>query len=220
MMGSAEQFWRVGPALADRGYRAVAVDLPGHGRSPAAAFADLALFAASVVETVGSSPALAIGHSLGGVVLAEALPALRPAKVVYVDVPLSAAAPEEPEDATSVAERFERARAGRTVEGLGIRRPGWSAQDRVVEARAARQFDVGTAVALGRAYAMDPPAHPPAVDVPSLVVRADPSWYVSSERAAELQELGFEVSSIPGAGHSIWYGHFTEFMAALDAWLS
>ncbi|MET7283890.1 hypothetical protein ABZS29_37010 [Kribbella sp. NPDC005582] len=34
MLGSGQQFWRVGPALAARGFRAVAVALPGHGDSP------------------------------------------------------------------------------------------------------------------------------------------------------------------------------------------
>jgi hypothetical protein len=41
---------------------------------------------------------------------------------------------------------------------------------------------------------------------------------VSQSRAEELQKLGFEVRSIPEAGHSIWYGHFADFMTALDGW--
>ncbi|WP_410792093.1 alpha/beta fold hydrolase [Kribbella sp. C-35] len=55
--------------------------------------------------------------------------------------------------------------------------------------------------------------------VPSLVVRADPSRYVSPERARELEEMGFWVRSVPGAGHSVWYGHLDEFMEVLDEWL-
>jgi len=34
-----------------------------------------------------------------------------------------------------------------------------------------------------------------------------------------LAALGFEVRSVPGAGHSIWYGHFAEFMDALEGWI-
>jgi len=33
-----------------------------------------------------------------------------------------------------------------------------------------------------------------------------------------LETLGFEVRSVADAGHSIWYGHFAEFMAALNGW--
>ncbi|MET9317869.1 alpha/beta fold hydrolase [Kribbella sp. NPDC003505] len=222
MMGSAEQFWQVGPALAGRGYRVVAVDLPGHGRSPAAHTADLALFAASVVETVGSPPELALGHSLGAVVLAEALPALRPSRAIYVDVPLSNATPaddpEAQEDADKLTARFTLARDSRTVDALRISRPTWSENDRLVEARAAQRFDVATAVALELAHAKNPPPRPPSADTPSLVIHADPSRFVSQSRATELQKLGFEVRSVPGAGHSIWYGHFADFMTALDGW--
>ncbi|TCC61201.1 hypothetical protein E0H73_18320 [Kribbella pittospori] len=60
---------------------------------------------------------------------------------------------------------------------------------------------------------------PPTAEIPSLVVRAEPSRYVSTARAAELTALGFEVRSVPGAGHSIWYSHFSEFMSALVGWI-
>ncbi|TWD83412.1 alpha/beta hydrolase family protein [Kribbella amoyensis] len=218
MMGCAEQFWQVGPALAELGYRAVALDLPGHGESPSAAAADLGLFASSVVEAVGAEPELAIGHSLGAVVLAEALPALRPSRVVYVDVPLADDRGSSP-SAQELAATFATAKAGRTVEALTISRPEWTDQDRQVEAAAARRFDVGTAVAVELAYAKNPRTRPPGTDRPSLVIRAEPSRYVSAARAAVLRELGFEVRSIAGAGHSVWYGHFPEFMAALDGWV-
>ncbi|RII97423.1 alpha/beta fold hydrolase, partial [Clavibacter michiganensis subsp. insidiosus] len=33
LMGSAESWWRIAPLLAARGYRVLAVDLPGHGLS-------------------------------------------------------------------------------------------------------------------------------------------------------------------------------------------
>jgi pimeloyl-ACP methyl ester carboxylesterase len=214
MLGAGEQFWRVGAALAERGYWAVAVDLPGHGGSPAAPDASVGTFAASVVETVGCEPELAIGHSLGGVVLAEALPALRPDRAVYVDIPLTDDGAQRSAD--DLASGFLTARAGRTVEALRVSKPAWSDRDREVEAAAALQFDVPTAVALELAPR---PSQPPTAEIPSLVVRAEPSRYVSTARAAELTALGFEVRSVPGAGHSLWSSHFDEFMDALEGWI-
>lgn len=51
------------------------------------------------------------------------------------------------------------------------------------------------------------------------MVRADPSDYVSPEAADELRAQGFEVHSVAGAGHCVWFGFFDEFMAALDGWI-
>ena len=73
-------WWRVGPALAGRGWRVVAVDQRGHGRSrridgtmtAAGWAADLA----ATIEGLGPPVAL-VGHSLGGAVAAE-LVAARP----------------------------------------------------------------------------------------------------------------------------------------------
>ena len=49
----------------------------------------------------------------------------------------------------------------------------------------------------------------------SIVVRADPSDYVSDSDAAAFHERGVSVRSIPGAAHSVWYSNFDQFIAAL-----
>jgi pimeloyl-ACP methyl ester carboxylesterase len=87
MMGESRQFWEVGPKLAERGFRAVAVDLPGHGLSAPCTSGGLEAFAVAVTDSVPAEPSLAVGHSLGAMVLAQALPILRPERAVYVDVP-------------------------------------------------------------------------------------------------------------------------------------
>jgi pimeloyl-ACP methyl ester carboxylesterase len=93
---SSRTWWRVGPALAERGFRVLAVDLRGHGASPPSvaglSTADLAADVAATVETAaaggsgGSSGAgagglglsgagavvdLLVGHSLGALVALE-----------------------------------------------------------------------------------------------------------------------------------------------------
>jgi pimeloyl-ACP methyl ester carboxylesterase len=214
MLGAATQYHQVGPALAARGYRVIAVDLPGHGGSPAAPEATMDMFVGAVLAAVAPRPALAIGHSLGAIVLSHALPQLRPERVVYIDVPLDAGGPSASPD--ELRARFAEARAARTEARLRATREGWSAEDCRLEARAAEQFDVATAVSLERSYVGHAVAEPA---VPSLVLHADPSRYVSPERAQELQELGFWVRSVPGAGHCVWYGHLDEFMGVLDEWL-
>ena len=74
---SSRTWWRVGPALAERGYRVLAVDLRGHGASPRTegglSVADLA---DDVAETVEAARAplpvdLLVGHSLGALVALE-----------------------------------------------------------------------------------------------------------------------------------------------------
>lgn len=68
-------WWRVGPALAERGWRVVAVDLRGHGRSPRIAghttVPEMSDDLAATIEALGTAADALIGHSLGGAVSAE-----------------------------------------------------------------------------------------------------------------------------------------------------
>ncbi|NIK59625.1 alpha/beta fold hydrolase [Kribbella shirazensis] len=216
MLGAATQYHQVGPALADRGYRVIAVDLPGHGLAAPAPDATMEVFVDAVLDAVDVPPALAIGHSLGAIVLAHALPHLEPERVVYVDVPLDGLRAGPPPSVEELRERFRTARVARTQDRLRATRPEWSAEDCRVEAEAAARFDLETAVSLERSYGGGV-AGPPTV--PSLVIRADPSRYVSPERALELEKLGFCVRAMPGAGHCVWYGRLDEFLGVLDGWL-
>ena len=66
-------WWRVGPALAERGWRVIGVDQRGHGRSPriagAATIDDLAEDLEAAIERHATAPIdLLVGHSLGAVV--------------------------------------------------------------------------------------------------------------------------------------------------------
>jgi pimeloyl-ACP methyl ester carboxylesterase len=213
MMGSSESWHRLVPLLAAGGYRVLAVDLPGHGLSPRDRMLTLQRAASSVAESIsgecGASPAVAIGHSFGGLVLAAAVDKglLAPELSVYVDAPFTSRGGW---DRAEVTAEYEKARRARTYEGLRASRVFYSDEDCVVEARAAECFDPATAaaVAAGPGCSFEP-------EPGAIIVRAGPSDYVDEPAAAAHQSRGVRVRSIPGAAHSIWYSHFDEFVAAL-----
>jgi pimeloyl-ACP methyl ester carboxylesterase len=216
MMADSGSWWQVGPALAERGYRVIAVDLPGHGHSPRCDQATVELFVSALLESVPARPALAIGHSMGGSILAASIERLHPQRAVYVDVPF-ASTTTGAVDTASLTAQHHAAKASRTLEFLRANRSWWSEQDMIAEVESAKLWDVATAVSLSAGAAGRDLT--PTTAVPSLMVRADPSPYVSPEDAEQLKAQGFDVRSVAGAGHSVWYGFFEEFMAVLDGWI-
>lgn len=84
IMSDHRTWRRVGPALADLGYRVIGVDLRGHGESGRGAYS-AEIFADDLVETLPAGAELAIGHSLGGMALSLAVERLAPVRAVYSD---------------------------------------------------------------------------------------------------------------------------------------
>ncbi|MFF4319577.1 alpha/beta fold hydrolase [Streptomyces sp. NPDC001568] len=211
IMADHRTWRRVGPALADRGYRVVAVDLRGHGASGRGPYGP-ELFADDVVETLPRGAELAIGHSLGGLTLSLAVDRLEPRRAVYSDPAWHLAGPEQGFDAEAFA-RFKS--AGK--EQIRAMNPRWEEADVEVEAATLAVWDEATALSLAPLQGRD--LLPAAPVVPSLVQLADPSFLISEERAARLTERGFEVRSVAGAGHTIHRDDFEGFMASLEGWI-
>ncbi len=169
--------------------------------------------ASTLAEVDAAAPALAIGHSYGGTVLAAGVCEIDESRAIYVDAPTISRGGWDFDE--TVAEYAE-SRASRTYLQLRERRSHYSDHDCEVEARAAEEFDPATAARLAVGTGGDwTPSAPPA----SLLVRARPSDYVSDEAADLLRSRGVEVRDIPGAAHSVWYSHFDEFMAAIDDYI-
>ncbi|MFG2972330.1 alpha/beta fold hydrolase [Streptomyces sp. NPDC048331] len=211
IMADHRTWRRVGPALADHGYRVIAVDLRGHGASGRGAYSP-ALFADDVVETLPAGAELAIGHSLGGLTLSLAVDRLRPARAVFSDPAFHLAAPVDGFGPELLAQ-FKTA----TKEQIRAMSPRWEEVDVDIELETLALWDERTALSLAPLVGVD--LMPPAPVVPSLVQLADPSTLITRERARLLKSRGFEVRSVTGAGHTIHRDDFDGFMASLEGWL-
>ncbi|POX45456.1 alpha/beta hydrolase [Streptomyces sp. Ru71] len=212
IMSDARTWHRVGPLLADRGYRVIAVDLRGHGSSPRAAAYSPELFADDLVDTLPAGAELAIGHSLGGLSLLLAVDRLRPSRAVYADPAWSTADPEAAVD-PAVFAGFKNA----SREQITALNPRWSDEDVDVELATLADWDPHTARFLGG----EPlggflPQH---AVVPSMVALADPSFLVGPGDAELLRGRGFEVRTVAGAGHTLHRDDLEGFVNALDGWI-
>ncbi|MEV6973832.1 alpha/beta fold hydrolase [Kitasatospora sp. NPDC093806] len=216
---SDHRSWRsVGPALAARGYRVIAVDLRGHGASPRGEGATPVdryapeRFADDLVETLPAGAELALGHSLGGLTLLHAVERLRPARAVYSDPAWKFARPGVFDP--GIFTQFKR--AGRTQ--IAALNPRWSAADVDDELATLADWDPDSALALSAlADRAELPGTAPAV--PSLVQVAGRGFVIAPEDAERLRGLGYEVRTVAGAGHTIHRDDLPGFLASLDGWL-
>ncbi len=211
--GDGLMWWEIAPRIATLGYRVIAPDLPGHGRSPRDPQATVESTVEGLVKLC-PAPEIAIGQSLGGLILARSAERLKVQRAVFVDVPLRLP-PARPRDETN--QLLAEVKAQRTLKWLRRERPHWNDRDCEIEAEAVEMFDVTTALSLvGSLRGME---HPPPSGIRSLAILPMPSEHVAPGDVAQLNNLGVEVREIPGAGHTVWYGHVDEFLHALDGWI-
>ncbi|MET9254924.1 alpha/beta hydrolase [Streptomyces sp. NPDC003717] len=196
--------------LAGLGYRVLAPDLRGHGASPRGAYRP-ELLADDLVESLPAGADLAVGHSLGGLALAHAVGRLRPARAVYSDPGFMLG--NVPTTATPAMARMA---ATATAESVRAMNPRWSEADVAAELAGFALFDPEFFTALP-AFPQD--YLPAAAEVPSLVQLADPSLCLTADDAARLKEAGFEIRTVPGAGHCVHRDDPAGFLASLDGWI-
>jgi pimeloyl-ACP methyl ester carboxylesterase len=162
-----------------------------------------------LIESVPAQPELAVGHSLGGLVLAAAVDRLRPQRVVYEDPAwyLPTIRPAETAKQFLVQKDW-------TLDDVRAFYPRWELAACEAKLAALGRWDPATTEFT--AGFSGPAAAPP--PVPSLVLLADPSTLIVTDKAAELQHAGFEVRVVKGAGHNIHNDDFAGFVTAMDGW--
>jgi pimeloyl-ACP methyl ester carboxylesterase len=225
---SSRTWWRVGPALAGRGFRVVAVDLRGHGASPrTVAGLGLADLAADVAGTVEGPVELLVGHSLGALVSLE-LVRRRPGfarRLVLEDPPGSSsidwaglAAGIEADTRRAVAD------PGALRRELEAANPTWPPGE--AERRVADLADCdgqAIAAALRQGVPFDLPALLAAARLPVLMLLADEglgSNLTGLDRKAAVEALGGGATRVLPAGHSVHREALDPWLAAVDAWLA
>jgi pimeloyl-ACP methyl ester carboxylesterase len=224
---SSRTWWRVGPALAGRGFRVVAVDLRGHGASPpTVAGLSLADLAGDVTETVEGPVELLVGHSLGALVALELVRA-RPGFARRLVV-------EDPPGPTSVdwaglaaGIELDTGRAATDPEGLrrelAAANPAWPPGE--AERRVADLADCDgpvIAAALRGGVAYDLPALLTAARLPTLLLLAKEalgSNLLGLDRKAATEALAGGTTRVLPAGHSVHREALDAWLAAVDAWL-
>jgi pimeloyl-ACP methyl ester carboxylesterase len=236
---SSRTWWRVGPALAERGFRVLAVDLRGHGASPrpvaGLAAADLA---ADVAETVadaagasGPDPApppvaLLVGHSLGALVALE-LVAARPgfARRLLLEDPPGPSSVDWAGLAASMEADSRRAvddpRALRR--DLQAENPAWPPGE--AERRVADLADCNApalAAVLRPGVPFDLAGLLAAARLPVLLLLAEEavgSSIVGVDRKAAIAAVGDSATRVLPAGHSLHREALDAWLRELDAWL-
>lgn len=205
---SGALMWRLGDALANAGWHAIAVDLRGHGDAPRALDYTVAAYAADLMASAparGGSWDAVIGHSLGAAAstMAAASDSSWTKKLILIDPAILV----EDRDASIVRRSQERAFADNRIEVVQEEHPLWHAQDQELKIDAVVRAS-GWAVeqTSSQNQPWDVRADAARLAVPTHVIAADPEVYslFTGETAEKMlaSNTNISMSIVAGAGHS------------------
>jgi pimeloyl-ACP methyl ester carboxylesterase len=223
-------WWRVGPALAERGWRVVAVDQRGHGRSARidgfVTIADFAGDLAAAIEDIGAPVDALIGHSLGASVSIE-MAHRRPElvrRLVLEDPPTMTRAGD-----VAWLENFDRElQAAHADPGGEVARelaanPSWLEEDARQDIDGKQLADrVGLLATFGRDTGARVPELLPQLTVPALVILAAEDRSVcrgEPRRRLEREPPPGGRVAVVDAGHTIHRDRFDDYLTATLDWI-
>ncbi|MBQ3360342.1 MAG: alpha/beta hydrolase [Microbacterium sp.] len=206
---SAALMWRLGEALAESGWHAVAVDLRGHGDAPRALDYTVAAYAADLgiarPQRGGTWDAV-VGHSLGGAssTVAAASDPDWTRRLILLDPAIFV----EGRDAKIVRKSQERAFADQRIEVVQQEHPHWHPQDWELKVDAVRR---ASAWAVEQTSVQNTPwdvrADAARLAVPTHVIASDPEVYsiFTGDTATDVLSANplVTMSIVDGAGHSL-----------------
>lgn len=223
-------WWRVGPALAERGWRVTAVDLRGHGHSPRidghATIGNLAADVVAVLERIGAPVEALIGHSLGAAVSAE-LTYLRPdlvQRLVLEDPPATTRTDDVgwqanlEHELTAAHADFD----GEVARELAAN-PAWLEEDARQDVEGKQLADrEGILASFRRGTEARVLDLVPLLTVPALYIMAteDRSVFAGAARRQLRATLPAHARFVEmNAGHTVHRDRFDEYVAAVCEWI-
>jgi pimeloyl-ACP methyl ester carboxylesterase len=227
---STRTWWRIGPWFAENGWRAVAVDLRGHGASPRMqGEEELGDLARDVHETVfegADTVDVLLGHSLGALVALKICEDYgEPARRLVLEDPPG---PESTNFGEVARETQAGAALARGSSEEAVRRnltenPTWAEEDARNSVAGILDCDVGPVVGLLRGgLRHDLAKMVRTVSVPTLLVLGSEeqgSVLLGPERQAVADSLRRGTVEEFDAGHSIHRDDFDGYVSLLGGWL-
>ena len=232
---SSRTWWRVGPWFAERGWRAVAVDLRGHGKSPRMFGGEgLADLAADLYETVtpllgpGERIDVLLGHSLG------ALTALKVAtehpglvrRLVLEDPPDSEAGSVGFDGVAREVESgvaFTKGDPDDAARKLRADNPSWTDEDVANDVAGDLDCDAQPVADMVRdSLGLDLPTTFETLETPTLLVLGSEdggSVMLEPERGAAVKELRRGNVETFRTGHNVHRDDFAGYVDLLGRWL-
>lgn len=197
------------------GFRAVTVDLPGHGKSPLAVPLKITSFGDAVWQTLvthgfsDNTWTAVLGHSLGALVVEELLERLQTRSAIFADPGWYGFADGSKISSFKVQKLF-------TYADLAAIHKDWSAEALNRKAQALTDWDVNSVEIL-----FDMPTHTPSrYAFPVLLLVAEHDSTVGPEVTKLASGAGYQVRVVPDAGHVIQSDNPQFFNDSVLTWLN